>query len=83
MAEESKGFILPEDEELDELVEEFLDYVGYFGLNRGVGLHFDTRIETLKREELEHLVREFIRFAKEEPPDPERMRKMQMGEDLD
>ena len=64
------GIQFPED---DELINEFLDYVAYFGFPGGVGLEFDTRISTLEREEAERVVREFIKFAKNEPPDEDYM----------
>ena len=64
-----------EDEDLSDLIEEFLDYVAYFGMPRGGGasLAFNTSLASLEREDLKAILEEFVEYAKDEPPDPDEM----------
>lgn len=52
------------DDELDALIEEFLDYCDLQESGAmGVGLSFNTSIDHLVREERRKLVEEFVKFA--------------------
>lgn len=56
------------DDELDALIDEFLDAAGY-EKPKPLGLSFDTSIRTLEREELERLIKEFMKFIGQKKTD--------------
>ena len=53
-------------EELDDLIEEFLDHCELYESGAmGAGLNFDTSIDHLAREQRRKVIEEFIKFTNE------------------
>lgn len=70
-------------DDTNELIEEFLDYLTYFGADEGVGLSFDTRISKLEREEAKFILEQFIRYTRDENPSEKMMEDLMMGRDVE
>lgn len=56
------------DDDLDGLIDEFLDAAG-IEKPKPLGLSFDTNIRHWAREELENLIREFVKFMVQKKTD--------------
>ena len=81
MTDEGGNPVPNENEDLNDLIEEFLDYVAYFGMPRGGGasLAFNTSLASLEREDAKALLEEFVKYAKNEPPDEDYMNDLLWG----